>query len=1105
MSKTYTVTIPPTGLSITRSGAAFTFAWKIGDADYGAGELFRYSVNWGPWAQVGIGAGATSLTLTLGNVVQVAFQVMGKRKAYTKKKKTYEPIWSDWAGGEWIATPPNMPSITYERTAQTSGTFSWSIPDDGASTAVFTGAVVETCTTRGVSPKGWVNVGQSGASGSAHYDETLGGANLIRWFRAKAVGVGGMESAWAYSSHCYGNPTKADLLSASAALYGSATRITAQWNAFSPANAPVDTVEVQYAIDVPTDVDFTAPASGWSEAMKLNSNGHGDMVVANVSDQPGPDECVWVRIQTTHDEENHDWSDPKLAYIGKLQAPDIEATPDGTGDVDIEIDENTSCTVACTAIYYRPERNPEMEIPVAVLPNGTTSVTINIPEIDPVAPDPDHTCFGAYAFVGIYDGTSVTAKMVSDKAEDTDLVSRPPEWLQLSNGSQNNSVRITWPWTWKDATSAELAWADHDDAWESTAEPSYYKVENRRVESWVIAGLELGKRWYFQARLLYEGDDENVTGPWSQQYSFDLSSIPDRPSLTLSKGVINEGDSVTARWGYTSEDGTTQAYADICLASYDSNNQIVYGDIIAHVETGQSVELVYDWQTDETYFFCVRTTSTSGRQSEWSEPASLFVAPPIEIAVTQMGLALRFTAEDWLCTLTGQIYSFEEAQTLDTYQTDMVYILSLKINNTTIDPDAYSVDPASGIITFNPAITVAANDYMQIEGYVPTDDHSITQSSVMWTAENAAKYQVGSKFVVVKGVVVEYYLREVQRVWLRLEHLPIAATVTGAGDNGITTAAIVRAEDYHIYRPDDSEIDGYAGEQIVAKSQVGESQMTITYDDLVGHLDEGAKYIIRFTVQDEYGQTASTEYRFRVNWAHSAGIPTATVKADKYQRMVMITPTAPMNYATGDVCDIYRITMDKPELIVKGGAFGTAYVDPYPGFGDVCGHRVVTRTKNGDYITSGNQLAWVNLDEDDGDILEDQSMVIDVQGDQIELPYNLEFSNTWKKDFQRTAYLGGSIQGDWNPAVTRDMSANTVIIAGPDVDRQLSMRSLAGYAGPAHVRTPDGSSFACDIQVRENMDYKSSKVTYSLTIQAIDPQAPEGMTLDQWQAMHPVS
>jgi hypothetical protein len=280
------------------------------------------------------------------------------------------------------------------------------------------------------------------------------------------------------------------------------------------------------------------------------------------------------------------------------------------------------------------------------------------------------------------------------------------------------------------------------------------------------------------------------------------------------------------------------------------------------------------------------------------------VAPPIEIAVTQMGLALSFTAEDWLCTLTGQIYSFEEAQTLDTYQTDMVYILSLKINNTTIDPDAYSVDPASGIITFNPAITVAANDYMQIEGYVPTDDHSTTQSSVMWTTENAAKYQVGSKFVVVKGVVAEYYLREVQRVWLRLEHLPIAATVTGAGDNGITTAAIVRAEDYHIYRPDDSEIDGYAGEQIVAMSQVGEDQMTITYDDLVGHLDEGAKYIIRFTVQDEYGQTASTEYRFRVNWAHSAGIPTATVKADKYQRMVMITPTAPMNYATGDVCDI---------------------------------------------------------------------------------------------------------------------------------------------------------------------------------------------------------
>lgn len=131
-------------------------------------------------------------------------------------------------------------------------------------------------------------------------------------------------------------------------------------------------------------------------------------------------------------------------------------------------------------------------------------------------------------------------------------------------------------------------------------------------------------------------------------------------------------------------------------------------------------------------------------------------------------------------------------------------------------------------------------------------------------------------------------------------------------------------------------------------------------------------------------------------------------------------------------------------------------------------------------------------------------MVIDVDGDQIELPYNIELSNAWNKDFERTEYLGGAVQGDWNPAVTRDMTARTVLLRGRDLDRQLQMRSLAGYAGAAHIRTPDGSSLACDIQVRENMDYKSKRLSYTLTVMAIDPEEPDGMTLEQWKIMHPI-
>ena len=149
-------------------------------------------------------------------------------------------------------------------------------------------------------------------------------------------------------------------------------------------------------------------------------------------------------------------------------------------------------------------------------------------------------------------------------------------------------------------------------------------------------------------------------------------------------------------------------------------------------------------------------------------------------------------------------------------------------------------------------------------------------------------------------------------------------------------------------------------------------------------------------------------------------------------------------------------------------------------------------------LLSGCALVTVDTEKDNA------RTIIDVNGDQIELPYNIELSNSWSKDFQRTKYLGGSVQGDWNPAVTRDLSAKTVLLRGRDLDQQLAMRDLAGYAGIAHIRTPDGSSMACDVQVREAMDYKSKRVSYTLAVQAIDPQRNDGMTLDEWIDSHPI-
>ena len=165
---------------------------------------------------------------------------------------------------------------------------------------------------------------------------------------------------------------------------------------------------------------------------------------------------------------------------------------------------------------------------------------------------------------------------------------------------------------------------------------------------------------------------------------------------------------------------------------------------------------------------------------------------------------------------------------------------------------------------------------------------------------------------------------------------------------------------------------------------------------------------------------------------------------------------------------------------------------------------MVAKTSTGSYINEDVTIAWYDLGYDDGDTIDCQYMVIDADGMQITLPYNVELSNRWQKDFTRTAYLGGSVQGDWNPAVLRDLSAKTVIVRETDTGELMDMRDLANYAGAAHVRTPDGSSFTCDIQVSEDASYGTSKVSYNLTIKGIGAQEPDGMTLAEWLENHPV-
>lgn len=1017
-------TVKPAGPTITRSGGAFTASWKIGDKDYSGGQTLRWRVNKGKWYDIGVTTTTTAkaIPLNLNNfypaagkstLVSLQIAVRGKRKAYKTTKNKIVPTVSGWAFQTMnFSIPPRPPVVTgaLNDTYSNVATYSWGIETDNSSAVVFRDCQWESILVKNCqeyngaklawnsSQLGW-QTGTTGASGSITITEdssllTIG--THTRWVRVRSRGSRG-SSGWTYGHHTYAVPYRARIVSASATIAPTGGYFCmVEWNAQADISRPIDKVVVEYSIVTPEAGMACPENASWTEAKTISDTSENDGAAFSVESTAGADECLFIRVNTYHDKEITTGV-PTLVDVGHLSEPSnlTVSTNDQTYRATVTATNNSAVSDSFLAIRYMTESNPSGFI-IGIIPHGQAEVTVQCP----VWTSTTSIRFAVFAVVGSYtqtiraDGVSsyaIAAKMESFALESGGTVPQAPSTVTLLATEIPGTIRVTWDWAWQEADSAELSWADHDDAWESTDGPETYSLDNSHASRWNISGLETGVTWYVRVRLATGTGDDKTYGAYSQIASIDLSSAPAIPVLSLSDGVITEDSSVTASWSYVSTDGTLQAFAEVAEVT-TVNNETVY-TTITQTQTAQYVTInakEAGWVSGESHLLAVRVVSQSGKQSErWSDPVPVIVAEPITATISQVSL--------------------EE-----------------------------------------------------------------------------------------KTIIVD----NVERTIMALTAMPFTITVTGAGTGGTTSVVIERAQTYQMARPDESDFIGYEGETIAIHTQTGEGQIVIEQDsdDMLGYLDDGAAYRIIATIQDGLGQSAEAKMDFEVHWNHQALMPSAKVISDQENIAAIITPVAPSGIGVGDVCDIYRLSVDKPQLVYPNAVFGQKYVDPFPTLGEYGGHRIVFKTVNGDYITEDNELAWVDLVDIDGDYFESPSNLIDFGSGRVALQYNIDLSNKWKKDFKETKYLGGSVQGDWNPAVSRTGSIASVVIASQDQDTIEAMRRLAVHSGICHVRTKDGSSYAADVEVSESYQHGSGHriVEFSLDITRVDPETYDGMTYAEW-------
>ena len=165
----------------------------------------------------------------------------------------------------------------------------------------------------------------------------------------------------------------------------------------------------------------------------------------------------------------------------------------------------------------------------------------------------------------------------------------------------------------------------------------------------------------------------------------------------------------------------------------------------------------------------------------------------------------------------------------------------------------------------------------------------------------------------------------------------------------------------------------------------------------------------------------------------------------------------PSGAASGDVYDVYRLTHDGPELAYEGAPLQCVLTDPLAPYGDAGGfaYRVACRTADGD-------RAWADFEYG----LDCRMLRVDWPSGHVELPYDIGISDGYEKDVEVQRRMDGTDVALYGPGHARTASLSTNVLRVEDPATASALRALARHAGTCWVRTPDGSAYEADVQVR---------------------------------------
>lgn len=695
------------------------------------------------------------------------------------------------------------------------------------------------------------------------------------------------------------------------------------------------------------------------------------------------------------------------------------------------------------------------------------------------------------------------------------------------SGADGSSAVVTLGWRNDNSTHTQITWSTDPNAWQSTKEPSSYDVE-RDDGSVTIGGttyahgatvyvpeLGEGETWHVRARRVRDADDGTTYGSWSDDRIVIPSLAPDSVAV-MAPPSIPTGTDLTLSWtfgggGTQKSWRVTSGTTVLARGSGTAGSATIPWSRLAPKVSGGSVS--------------VAVAVSTGGGSATSDAVAVLVAEPPTLSVTAADvtaqpltlsatsgapcrLAVTVTAlgtdgqtpagvvaqpagdvpwagtllPDWTAGGSGYAATVALPAGLD-LRDGARYRVAVTATDTASGLSSPTATADVAVAWAHQAPTPDATccaleplDYVDGEG---THHQSVTitlspKASTEVSATGDVVTLSDADAVALRGVAVDGDTTQDGEPTasdpVALVGVEPTAIVVTATDGTAQTVALPAG--ILLDRLPDGTADSMAvasdGTVTVTKRTARTTTAAtqgiggdVGYDVMssTGEIADGATVL--------YGLDTPTEATAGTVTMPTAseGATVAVTGAGALTAAWMTVPTAQT-----DVWDVYRLTGDGAALIGAGLPLSCSVTDEYAPLGDgvALAYRVASRTADGDE-------AWADFGYDLGG----RALRIDWEGGSVELPYDIGIGDSYAKDVEVRTHMDGGTDAYWGAGTARTAKLSTSVMRLEDQQTAALVRQLAHFAGPAFVRTPDGSAYEADVQVS---DMSTTGAVYAVAI-----------------------